>query len=85
MELLSFPNRRWALRCDDPQQLAEIDAVFVTVEPQGGSQKPTGKAFLYAMLRKEANHPQEKVISVEPRAIEQAQLAGTHSIAIVED
>src|SRR5580704_12805035 len=50
-------NRRWALRCDDPQQLAEIDAVFVTVEPHGGSQKPTGKPFLYAMLRKEANHP----------------------------
>jgi Putative zinc-finger len=50
-------NRRWALRCDDPQQLSEIDAVFVTVEPHGGSEKPTGKPFLYAMLRKEANHP----------------------------
>lgn len=50
-------NRRWALRCDDPQQLAEIEAVFVTVEPHGGSEKPTGKPFLYAMLRKEANHP----------------------------
>lgn len=50
-------NRRWALHCDDPQQLAEIDAVFVTVEPSGGSEKPTGKPFLYAMLRKEANHP----------------------------
>jgi anti-sigma-K factor RskA len=50
-------NRRWALRCDDAQQLAEIDAVFVTVEPHGGSEKPTGKPFLYAMLRKEANHP----------------------------
>jgi hypothetical protein len=53
----SQANRRWALRCDDPQQLSEIDAVFVTVEPNGGSQKPTGKPFLYAMLRKEANHP----------------------------
>ncbi len=50
-------NRRWALHCEDPKQLAEIDAVFVTVEPHGGSQKPTGKPFLYAMLRKEANHP----------------------------
>ena len=50
-------NGRWALRCDDPQQLAEIDAVFVTVEPNGGSEKPTGKPFLYAMLRKEVNHP----------------------------
>src|ERR1700723_859605 len=50
-------NRRWALRCDDPQQLAEIDAVFVTVEPHGGSDTPTGTPFLYAMLRKEAKHP----------------------------
>jgi len=53
----SESNRRWVLRWDDPKQLAEIDAVFVTVEPRGGSQKPTGKPFLYALLRKEANHP----------------------------
>jgi len=50
-------NRRWALRCDDPQQLAEIDAVFVTVEPNANSSKPTGKPFLYASLRKAPNHP----------------------------
>jgi hypothetical protein len=50
-------NRRWALRCDDPQQLAEIDAVFVTVEPNAHGNRPTGKPFLYASLRKEANHP----------------------------
>ena len=50
-------NRRWMLRCDDPKQLADIDAVFVTVEPHGGSQKPSGKPFLYALLRKESNHP----------------------------
>jgi hypothetical protein len=50
-------NRRWVMRFDDPKQLAEIDAVFVTVEPQGGSHKPTGKPFLYALLRNEANHP----------------------------
>jgi hypothetical protein len=53
----SESNRRWVLRLDDPKQLAEVDAVFVTVEPHGGSQKPTGKPFLYALLRKEANHP----------------------------
>jgi hypothetical protein len=50
-------NRRWVMRFDDPKQLAEIDAVFVTVEPRGGSQKPTGKRFLYALLRNEVNHP----------------------------
>jgi hypothetical protein len=53
----SESNRRWVLRSEDPRQLAEIDAVFVTVEPHGGSQKPTGKPLLYALLRKEANHP----------------------------
>jgi anti-sigma-K factor RskA len=53
----SESNRRWVLRSDDPKQLAEIDAVFVTVEPHGGSKKPTGKPLLYALLRKEANHP----------------------------
>lgn len=53
----SEQNRRWVLRFDDPRQLAEIDAVFVTVEPNGGSNKPTGKPFLYASLRREPNHP----------------------------
>ncbi|HEY6767626.1 MAG TPA: hypothetical protein VI386_22955 [Candidatus Sulfotelmatobacter sp.] len=53
----SESNRRWVLRLDDAKQLGEIDAVFVTVEPHGGSPKPTGKPFLYALLRKEANHP----------------------------
>ncbi len=50
-------NRRWVMRFDDPQRLAEIDAVFVTVEPRGGSRKPTSKPFLYALLRNEVNHP----------------------------
>jgi len=53
----SETSRRWVLRSDDPKQLAQIDAVFVTVEPHGGSQKPTGKPLLYALLRKEVNHP----------------------------
>ncbi|HEY4904902.1 MAG TPA: hypothetical protein VIH89_15620 [Candidatus Sulfotelmatobacter sp.] len=53
----SESNRRWVLRLDDAKQMAEVDAVFVTVEPHGGSPKPTGKPFLYALLRKEANHP----------------------------
>jgi len=50
-------NRRWVLRFDDPKRLAEIDAVCVTIEPRGGSHKPTSKPFLYALLRKEVNHP----------------------------
>lgn len=51
-------NRRWALKASDPKVLAEINSVFVTVEPKGGSQKPTGKPLLYAYLRTESpNHP----------------------------
>jgi hypothetical protein len=53
----SESNRRWGLRLDDAKQLAEIDAVFVTVEPHVGNPKPTGKPSLYALLLKEANHP----------------------------
>ena len=50
-------NRRWVLRFDEPQALARIDAVFVTVEPNGGSQKPSGKPLLFAYLKVEPNHP----------------------------
>jgi peptidoglycan hydrolase CwlO-like protein len=50
-------NKRWALKCDDPKVLAQIDAVFVTIEPHNGSRKPSGKQLLFASLRTPANHP----------------------------
>jgi hypothetical protein len=51
-------QRRWSLKVDDPHQLAEIDSVFVTVEPHGhDSDKPQGKRILFAFLGGEANHP----------------------------
>jgi hypothetical protein len=50
-------KKRWALKCDDPETLAQIDAVFVTVEPGGGSQKPSGKSLLFADLSADSNHP----------------------------
>lgn len=50
-------KKRWVLRFDDAKKLDQIEAVFVTVEPNGGSQKPTGKAFLSAYLKVEPNHP----------------------------
>jgi len=50
-------NRRWVLKFDDPEKLARINSVFVTVEPNGGSQKPGGKQLLYASLRTLPNHP----------------------------
>jgi hypothetical protein len=50
-------NHRWVLKVDDPNVLAEIDSVFVTVEPPGGSRKPTGRKMLYANLDSQINHP----------------------------
>jgi hypothetical protein len=50
-------RKRWILKCDDPETLAQIDRVFVTVEPNGGSQKPSGKSLLFAYLRVDPNHP----------------------------
>jgi hypothetical protein len=43
-------QNRWVLRVEDSRILAEIDSVFVTVEPPGGSARPTGRQFLYAYL-----------------------------------
>jgi len=53
----SASRKRWVLRFDDPETLAKIDAVFVTVEPNGGSHKPSGKSLLFAYLRIDPNHP----------------------------
>jgi hypothetical protein len=53
----SAAKKRWVLKFDDPQMLAQIDAVFVTVEPNGGSHKPSGKALLFAYLKVDPNHP----------------------------
>jgi hypothetical protein len=50
-------KKRWVLKADDPQSLEDIDAVFVTVEPNGGSQHPSGKQLLFAYLRISPNHP----------------------------
>jgi anti-sigma-K factor RskA len=53
----SAAHKRWVLKFNDAKSLAQFDGVFVTVEPNGGSQKPTGKPFLSAYLRVEPNHP----------------------------
>lgn len=50
-------RKRWILKCDDPKTLAQIDAVFVTLEPNGGSHKPSNKPLLFAYLKVNANHP----------------------------
>jgi len=50
-------KKRWVVKFDDPHALEQINAVFVTVEPRGGSRKPDGKPLLFASLRIEPNHP----------------------------
>jgi hypothetical protein len=51
-------QKRWALKVDDPRQLAQIDSVFVTLEPQeAGNNSPRGKRILYAFLAGQPNHP----------------------------
>jgi hypothetical protein len=50
-------KKRWVLKSEDPKTLAQIDAVFVTIEPHGGSDKPSGKPLLFAYLRVNPNHP----------------------------
>ncbi|RXH58217.1 anti-sigma factor [Granulicella sibirica] len=49
-------NKRWVLRCNDATTLARMNMVFVTVEPPGGSAKPTGKQLLRAFLQMQPNH-----------------------------
>jgi hypothetical protein len=53
----SKAKKRWVLKFDDPRKLEEVNAVFVTVEPRGGSHKPNGRALLFASLRIQPNHP----------------------------
>jgi hypothetical protein len=48
---------RWVLTVNHPDVLSHIDAVFVTVEPAGGSTAPRGKKVLYANLIGPPNHP----------------------------
>src|SRR6266404_4716046 len=50
-------KKRWVLKFNDKKTLDQIDAIFVTVEPRGGSERPTGKPLLFAYLKVAANHP----------------------------
>jgi hypothetical protein len=50
-------QKRWVLKFNDAKTISQIDAVFVTVEPEGGSTKPSGKPLLFTYLRLDPNHP----------------------------
>ncbi len=53
----NLSKKRWVLKFNDAKTLSQIDAVFVTLEPHGGSQKPSRKPFLFAYLKMNPNHP----------------------------
>jgi hypothetical protein len=53
----SASKKRWVVKSNDRRTLDQIDTVFVTVEPHGGSDRPTGKPLLYAYLKVAPNHP----------------------------
>jgi len=50
-------HKRWVVRFNDAKTLARLNMVFVTVEPPGGSKKPTGRQLLRAYLQIQPNHP----------------------------
>jgi hypothetical protein len=50
-------QKRWVLKFNDAKTLARLNSVFVTVEPRGGSAKPTGKPMLSTYLHVDPNHP----------------------------
>jgi hypothetical protein len=50
-------KRRWVMKLHDPNVLGQIDEVFVTIEPNGGSRKPSEKPLLFAYLKVDPNHP----------------------------
>jgi hypothetical protein len=53
----SLGKKRWVLKFDDAKTLDQIDAVFVTLETNGESHKPSGKSLLFAYLNVNPNHP----------------------------
>lgn len=50
-------RKRWIVKAEGPKALSGLDAVFVTVEPPGGSTHPSGKPLLFAYLHTQPNHP----------------------------
>lgn len=50
-------ENQWMLKYNDPKVLTQIDSVFVTLEPKGGSIKPRGQKLMYAYLKATPNHP----------------------------
>ncbi len=51
-------QRRWVFKCNDSKVLAQIDSVYVTLEPSNRpGDRPKGNKLLNAYLGMPANHP----------------------------
>ncbi len=50
-------SNRWVLKVSNPQVLAHIDVIFVTLEPRPDRTTPSGHRLLYANLMGPPNHP----------------------------
>ncbi len=50
-------QKRWMLKFDNLEVLKQVSAVFVTAEPHGGRERPSGQKLMYAYLGHEPNHP----------------------------
>jgi len=50
-------QRRWIFTLTDPKVLAQIDSVFITLEPNKQEKRPRGKRLLAAFLGSPPNHP----------------------------
>jgi hypothetical protein len=57
LDLDDANQKRWVLKFDNAKTISQIDAVFITLEPEGGSTKPSGKPLLFTSLRIDPNHP----------------------------
>ncbi len=62
-------KKRWVAKSNDPRTLAQIDAVFVTIEPNGGSAHPSEKPFLFAHLKVDPNHPKRPITASPSRRV----------------
>jgi hypothetical protein len=50
-------KKRWVVKSNDRKTLEQLDAVFITIEPNGGSERPTTKPLLFTYLKVAPNHP----------------------------
>jgi DNA repair exonuclease SbcCD ATPase subunit len=50
-------KKRWVVKSNDKKTLDQLDAVFITVEQNGESERPTGKPLLFTYLKVAPNHP----------------------------